>query len=156
MIAVQKPALNIPPITSQEFKLTNIAIARIHMGINCFIARLFPNYAKALPKLSDGVLILHTPNVVLSLQTQDQKTIFAFRKHALTSTDMPLLRSCISYACCQFNEIFLVLSLKTQDNLLLRYVYFPISCCFNIKQKRVFSPGQFSISLFLAPKNLCW
>ena len=50
MIADQKPALKIPPITSQELKLTNIAIARIHMGIICFIARLFPNYAKALPK----------------------------------------------------------------------------------------------------------
>jgi hypothetical protein len=53
-MAVQKPALNIPPITSQEGKLNNIAIAKIHMGINCFIARLFGDNAKALPELKNS------------------------------------------------------------------------------------------------------
>jgi hypothetical protein len=50
MIAVQKPALNMPPITSQELKLTIKASAIIHTDVNCFIAHLFPGNAKALPK----------------------------------------------------------------------------------------------------------
>jgi hypothetical protein len=54
-MAVQKPALNIPPTTSQELKLTINAIAIIHTDVICFIAHLFTTNAKALPEASKAV-----------------------------------------------------------------------------------------------------
>jgi hypothetical protein len=53
------------------------------MGINCFIARLFPNYAKALPNA-----YAHTPG--RCPESSDSGP-------TLTHTDMPLLPSCLPH-----------------------------------------------------------
>jgi hypothetical protein len=41
MMAVQKPALKIPPITSHELNVTINASAKTQIELNCFIAHLF-------------------------------------------------------------------------------------------------------------------
>jgi hypothetical protein len=52
MIAVQKPALKIPPITSHELSVIAIARAKIHTEAKFFMSSFFYTYAKALPPLS--------------------------------------------------------------------------------------------------------
>lgn len=49
IIAVQNPALKIPPITSQEDKVITNAIAQSQTVENFFIKSIFYTYAKALP-----------------------------------------------------------------------------------------------------------
>jgi len=49
IIAVQKPALKIPPITSQELSVKTKAIADSHKDEYFFMITFFSSIAKALP-----------------------------------------------------------------------------------------------------------
>ena len=50
IIAVQKPALKIPPITSHELTVIASAIIQSHNVEYCFMSLFFYNHAKVLPQ----------------------------------------------------------------------------------------------------------
>jgi hypothetical protein len=61
-IPTQTPALNIPPITSQELSVIAIAIAQSHNKEYCFMCLPFGDrYAKALPGFAHSARLLFEP-----------------------------------------------------------------------------------------------